>query len=244
MLNAVSSGNGLLTDLLAYYKLDEASGDALDAHTGAKDLTDTNTVGAATGKINGGRDFEADTNEYFVRTDADFNMASAGVAIDFTMSAWVNLETNDETTSYGRGIFSYLTAESIGNWAVSIRGGATNKIYLYHWESSGADADGRKAFSSTLSTSTWYHIVARRSSGTYTVWVNGASQTADTSLTTDSGWGTRNAVMGSMWIGGGSNYVLDGIIDELGIWKRALSDSDIATLYNSGSGYAYSNFTS
>jgi hypothetical protein len=32
---------------------------------------------------------------------------------------------------------------------------------------------------------------------------------------------------------------MGGVIDEVGIWKRALSASEITTLYNSGSGTTY-----
>src|SRR5690606_38146388 len=81
----------LTDDLISYWKLDEASGNAVDAH-GSNTLTETSgTIDAATGKINGGRDFEAIDTEYF--TCADNAGLSAG-DVDFTIAGWVNLESS------------------------------------------------------------------------------------------------------------------------------------------------------
>ena len=54
----------LIDSLGGYWKMDEASGDALDSH-GSNNLTDNDTVAASTdGKINGARDFEKGFSEY------------------------------------------------------------------------------------------------------------------------------------------------------------------------------------
>ena len=45
------------------------------------------------------------------------------------------------------------------------------------------------------------------------------------------------------FIGNGSgNYLVQGMMDEVGVWSRALSADEIALLYNSGSGLAYEDF--
>ena len=79
-----------LTDnLISVWEMDEASGDAIDAH-GSNDLTDTNTVAAAAGKINGARDFETGNSECFLLADnTDLSMGD----IDFSITAWVQLES-------------------------------------------------------------------------------------------------------------------------------------------------------
>ena len=75
----------LLTNLISYWKLDEASGDALDAH-GANPLTQTGSVGTAAGKVGTARDFSALTGAYFSHAD---NVDLSTGDIDFTIACWV-----------------------------------------------------------------------------------------------------------------------------------------------------------
>jgi hypothetical protein len=52
--------NGLLTNLYAYYKLDEASGNALDASGAGLNLPNySNPIGTTTGVINGARNWNS-----------------------------------------------------------------------------------------------------------------------------------------------------------------------------------------
>ena len=60
---------------------------------GANTLTDTNTVGATTGKVSGARDFELSNSEYFTIAD---NAALSVGDVAFTVAAWVNLESSRE----------------------------------------------------------------------------------------------------------------------------------------------------
>ena len=38
---------------------------------------------------------------------------------------------------------------------------------------------------------------------------------------------------------GGAPFYVDGIIDEVGIWARSLSDAEVTQLYNAGAGLTY-----
>jgi hypothetical protein len=61
-----TANNGLLTNLYAYYKLDEASGNALDASGNGRTLTNYgNPIGTTTGVINTSRNFPGN-NAYFL----------------------------------------------------------------------------------------------------------------------------------------------------------------------------------
>src|SRR5262245_58597574 len=87
----------LLDSLVSYWKLDEASGNALDAH-GSNNLTEGGTggVGTATGKINGGRDFESADSDIFTLADnADLSTGE----IDFSFSLWYKPESQSATHS-------------------------------------------------------------------------------------------------------------------------------------------------
>src|SRR5262245_41342588 len=94
----------VITSLVAYYSLDESSGDAIDAH-GTNTCTDNNTVGAATGKVAGCRDFERGNAEWFNHAS---NASLVTGDIDFTIAAWVQLESKGSAETiivqkYGSG---------------------------------------------------------------------------------------------------------------------------------------------
>ena len=73
-------------DLQGWWKLDEASGSAVDSH-GSNTLTQTGTVGAATGKIDGARDFS--TSNYFsIASNASLSTGD----ISFSLACWAKFD--------------------------------------------------------------------------------------------------------------------------------------------------------
>ena len=82
----------------------------------------------------------------------------------------------------------------------------------------------------------WAHYVLVRDSSSATLYKNGASIGTDTTLTggtpvTDTTYNPRIS-----WAANGNDYKYGGNIDQFIIYKKALSQSEIDTLYNSGSG--------
>jgi len=80
---------------------------------------------------------------------------------------------------------------------------------------------------------TWYHIVYVQDSGTEYVYVNGTELTHRTQ--------TRYITPGYFYMGSVPSYDRNfaGYLDEFAIWNKALSASEVATLYNNSSGYIY-----
>lgn len=221
-----------ITDsLMAYFKLDEASGDALDAH-GSNNLTDTNTVQAASGIISGARDFERDNGELFTLADnADLSTGD----IDWTIQAWVIAET--------------LSAGA--NWIVSKRNAAGTAVeYQLFYRSTSRFAlqvfDGAGTNRGTVqsdvlgapSTATPYHIVCGHDSVNNLVfmYVNGVAQTP---VATSGAGGDSTSVFNIGAGGDSAGFCWDGLIDEVGFWKRVLTSGEVASLYNAGAGLAY-----
>ena len=75
---------------VAYWKLEEASGARADA-IGANTLTDSNTVTVAAGRVGSAGQFVAANSETLTSVD---NAALSMGNIDFTLSAWVYLDTD------------------------------------------------------------------------------------------------------------------------------------------------------
>lgn len=227
----------VITDLVAYYSLGEASGNALDAHSGAKTATQNGTIATTTGKVGNARDFEKGVDDtdfnFFQRTDSAFSFPTS----DFTLSVWVNPESLAGNTALGAGIAVYVTGDAQGDWWLGAD--PNGAVVFTHFGNAGADTNGRRfTANSLLANATWAHIVARHATGTFTVWVNGTSRSL-TEASTGSGYTSFNFNIGRLQTS--ATYRFDGLIDELAIWSAAKSDADISWLYNAGAGRSYSD---
>ena len=79
----------LADNLVAYWKLDEASSTRNDS-VGTNHLTSNNSVGQATGKLNYAANFVAANSQYLsIADNADLSVGD----IDFTVSAWIWLDS-------------------------------------------------------------------------------------------------------------------------------------------------------
>lgn len=98
------------------------------------------------------------------------------------------------------------------------------------------------SITATFITNTWYHFagVLNNTNKTYTVYRNGAvlSAVSFTSITAPSQNYQGFAIDGS-GDGTSGEYGVPCTFDTVGLWKRALSASEITALYNGGSGIQY-----
>lgn len=216
----VSSGGGssFPSGAVVHYKLDEASGTRNDS-VGSNHLTDNNTVSSTTGKIGTAALFVAANSEYLSLTDNA--TVSVGGAVDFTLSAWVYLN------STGNQIIVYKASE----YGIFFTGGA----FVFDVIVGGSTK--RATWGSSASTATWYHVVGWFDSTAQTVNIsvdNGAGvSTASAGNPTD---GTNPFIVGSF---GGASLFADARIDSVTLWKKVLTGTERSNLYNSGSGLDY-----
>lgn len=221
----------LIDDLVAYWSLDEASGNAIDAH-GSNDLTDNNTVGTAAGKVGNARNFNG-SDEYFSSATNPVNGSAA-----FSISAWVK-------NTRGSAAFRPDTICMCLNQPVNGDG-----FYLQlNGDAAGAKLRFVKAISysageavadSVISLSTWIHVVGTVSSGgVVKLYIDSVLQAVTGSKA--GAMSTNPAVFftGIDQVGGAGGWL--GQIDELGFWSRELSSAEVTELFNSGNGrdYAY-----
>lgn len=223
-------GTATKANLVGYWPLDEASGNAIDAH-GSNDLTDTNTVGAGTGVVSGARDFDEANSEYFTIADnADLSMGD----IDFTISCWVNLDNWRNHVFVGKASNPYSTAD-------------VEYCLLYNQATSQFDfvvSDGATKTSASVSMfvfGSWIHLCAWHDSVNNTVNLsvnNGTPASAAHSAGVSNGtYPFRIGHADQVW-----SYT-NGLIDEVAVWKRLLTADERTWLYNEGNGRSYAEFT-
>ena len=85
-----------MTNLVAYWRLDESSGTRVDATGNGHDLTSVGTVGNTTGAITNAADFGGTGKQDLARDDAAFRSDQS-----FTASAWENFSTPASAGSWG-----------------------------------------------------------------------------------------------------------------------------------------------
>ncbi|NBO98578.1 MAG: hypothetical protein EBU90_00355 [Proteobacteria bacterium] len=86
----------------------------------------------------------------------------------------------------------------------------------------------------SFSTGTWYHIVVSRSNGLFRAWINGVDQNVNYQSSYD-----FSGPIALGWDGSNYGFGIDGTIDEVGIWEKALVQNDVNALYNGGVGKQY-----
>lgn len=241
-LNPLGRGklSPLAVGLLAYWRLEEASGSRADA-LGVATLTDVlGNVGQAAGRIGNAAQFTAASKKKLNRAVDSFRLSG-----DLTVSVWIfpDLIAGGDSVA-GRGVAAVHTGDLTGDWILgvgTVTSVGTSDITFFNWKNSGQDTTGKHRTSGrAVVLSQWQHLVARRVSGVYSIWHNGVSQALAADAGTLQGWSNTKLTLGTSWNDPSDSpaYYYEGRIDELAIYGRALADSEIAQLYNGGNGLA------
>jgi hypothetical protein len=224
-------GNGLLTDLIASWEMDEASGNAIDSH-GSNDLTD-NGSGLTAG---GWRNFE---NSYFSKAD---NTDLSTGNIDFTFQMWIN--PDDWSAAGGFSVLAGKGATSVTQqeW-VLIKNGAAGPLEMavYSDGTDGTIVYVDNTTGGSPSTGNAHMITVWHDSVNNLIGIaldNGAADTVSHSLGVFDGIG--DFTIGAAQSGG---LLYDGKGRRGRFWKRVLSSGDRTASWNGGAGLAYGDLT-
>ncbi len=222
--------NRLAEGLLGYWKLDEMVGTVADDSAGLNDGTLTGPIWAV-GQVNGALEFDGSNDKVDLGTDTSLDLGQAGKS--FTIAAWVKPETTsgyrafvakDSYTTNGRR--NYWFGKNIDNLGIYF--GANNPtgsgMPYYFWTTD----DG-------LTLNAWNHVVVvwDRTANEVILYINNVrkswrsdSSGAPYDIPVATGTHTTIGMSGDI-----SLYPFDGSLDEVRIYNRALSASEINSLY-------------
>jgi hypothetical protein len=218
----------LLTDLVAHWKLNEASGSRADSH-GSFTLTDNNTVTSVAGTLGDAADFVGANLEYLsvAVTSTNLNVGT----FDWTVALWAK----SDFAGANDGVLIYWTNnESVRVGLNTIDGGDI----IVERRISGDSTFHSTTLDAILTPNTWNFILFSydATAGELRVRVNnGTQQTiAMASITS-----TANQFRIGRRI---STGYYTGQIDSVSFWRRVLTTTEESDLYNSGSGLDYESF--
>jgi len=228
------SGSTLLNDLSAYWDLDETSGTRYDSTENNNDLTEATVVGYATGIQGNAADFEESDSDYmYALTETSLEMNSTSQ--DFSISMWVKMESQNNYTGFlGKGDW---TSSSWPDYAYQCMARPTVPRIQFSI-GDGTSSQGWLAPADSLPNGEWHHIVfvGDAANDTMYIYLDAGTPSSNT------GWTTSTYVETTydfrMGMARPSQY-MDGLIDEVGFWKRVLTSAEISALYNGGSGITY-----
>ena len=226
-----------LTDNLThYYKFDESSGNAADS-VGSITMTNTNTVGYISAKINNGADTgSTNTNKRFTGSN---HFTQAEITGNWSIGYWIfynALPTAGNTIRPIEEIAAVSGSSKKAFWLDRYTNTAGQYIQIVNV---GTTVDTYYSGIS-VSTTTWYYHLWTYDGTSIRLYINGTT-TADWTQTmsfTTRGDGSGNDTS-SFFAGGSGDESASMTFDEMGFWTRTLTGEEGATLYNGGAGLQY-----
>lgn len=207
----------LTANVQAFYNLDESSGNAADATSNGRTLTNTGTTGYSAAKINNGAVFDT-TNKRLGRTTDNFNFNWSN---DYSWSFWFKPTTNA----------GYL----LDHWTTT---GANRRLIMAHASAGvyelycGGFSAGNIIQTTALSTGTWYNFIIVKTGSSWEMFQNNSSR--GTATSGSSAYVDNLVSIGAAGDSFGANS--NGQFDMLAFWSEAIDSTDRSTLYNAGAG--------
>ncbi len=175
-------------------------------------------------------DLEVSSNQYAGITDG--SQTGLDFSDAFTLSTWVKFESLQSTdddiliakrnaTGANRSYSFYSTGSGSENLALT-------------WWQNGSSENDTESVSWSPSTGTWYHVAVTKSGTSVKFYVNGAQQG---STQTGTYSGVYNSVA-DFRVGADQDDTaddFDGLLDDVRVWSRELSSTELANLYSSPS---------
>ena len=222
------------TNLIAWWALDEESGNRADSHTNALTLTDNNTVLYTAGVVSNAALFAVANSEYLSHAD-DLLLRTGN--IDFTLGCWVKLTTKPTQ----RFISKYQPTLNKREYTVAYYS-VLDKFFFQTARDGGVSVD--TVWADTLgspSTGTFYFVIAEHDSVNDLLTIQVNNGTIDSAAGYVAGVWTGGD--GLFTLSGNSNGIetMDGALDEAFFYKRLLTAEEKTWFYNGGAGRTYAD---
>jgi len=165
--------------------------------------------------LSGATSFDT-TNDYIDLGDsADWDFGTG----DWSFAHWIKITENVAGYSIWRG------TGTTRKWGMLFD---HNNDQFYYAAGSGLSGQSVASGNNTAPVNTWHHVVYTRSSGTGSIYINGVL------MNTVSNDTQNHSYSDSIVLGNGQNLFTSKLMANVGIWNRAISASEIESIYWKG----------
>ena len=217
---SVICAQDISTGLTGYWNLDETSGTTASDSSGSGNngtlyggvVFGTNSISPA--QVDDGLDFDGSDDYISIPNHSSLQFTSA-----ITVAAWVRADSWG--TSYDVDVILRKGEGNPNNWQFAI---AEGRVALFLDDS---DSNGIRG-NTTLNTGQWYHVAATWDGSEVRIYVDAVLDNTPASYTSTIGTDTRPVYLG----GRSGTDLLDGALDDVRVYDRALTAADIQALYD------------
>ena len=229
LVSLVSLGQSLTNGLVSVWEFSESSGTVLTDLHGSNNGVNHNATVAQAGTINSSYLFHATEGDYIEVPHSSSLDASSAVSL----SCWVKFEdTGTDQIAVAKPVSS--SSHPSPYFAYCLMGWDYDASHVSprFWISTENGSFSKQG--DPIETGIWHHLAGVYDGSQITLYVDGASYAL-------SATGILNTYATPLRMGtnGGFGEFLNGNLDQVAVWNRALSTAEIQELYNSGSGLAY-----
>ncbi len=221
----VDTAGTLRTGLIAYYKLEEATGATRADAYNSNNLTDANSVVQVTGKINNGAGFTRTSSQKLSIASASISPAYDGG--DMSLAFWTDFT---DTTNLG-GVMAKLNNADNHGFRVFTNHDGAGTIFYQAYSSSGNYGN----FYSNVNSGDgiWHLGIITRTGSTIKIYIDNVDKTTE-----ESHGGTIGDISNTaaFELGNDPAGYYSGSLDEVGWWNKVLSAQEMTDLWNSGNG--------
>lgn len=220
--------SSLLNGLVAYWKLEAASGTRVDSTTNANNLTAVNTPGNGPGVNGNAISLVAASSQEAKATNSSGLKWPGG---DFTISRWVYYNT---LQAFPPEVVTVAAIDHTTTFPFFDLGARQGNDSVFSVTNAIASAQSIAIAHTVPATGSWHHLVGVyiTSSRIAKIWRDTVAGSDGAALPSDPSTGNVDFSVGG---GLGVGYFTDGLIDECGYWNRALTTAEIGLLYGGGS---------
>ena len=230
---SIAPPSSLLTGLYAVYKAESNANDSLGTYNGTAQGGLTYTAGKS------GNAFTFNGTTAYVRLPDSFKLSDSG-SNAFSISLWGYLTNTGQAAGLLTNFMQNDPSTQLHGWMLWHYG---EKIRFNRCDGTSTSASALDTGTTLIAMNSWHHIVVTRKNGSTKIYVDNVLRASDTSTTSIVYTTTHKPLIGARnsynpdyfdWLSGNNTK-----IDEVNVWTKELTSTEITELYNAGTGKFY-----